>query len=165
MAHEKPVAIETKLSVERLDAPFDNGSATVAMYFISTPDNNKEGEQLETALSPLLVEALGRYCQDEVYGLIANVGTVSDKFDLTSYFGGTDMPQYAVVYKIFLKDPASVPVFRKSQKIFEFKAEQHISLHTSFVLLSQEAPILDVGSNTRVSLDFGEGDTVQADKT
>jgi hypothetical protein len=151
MAWEKPVVVPTRLAAERADVPLDKGDATVAMYFISTPDNAREGQQIEATLTPLLIKALMEYSQDEVWGLIANIGVVSEKFDLNAYFGGANMPQYSLVYKIFLKEPYSTPIFRRSQKSFESAAGKSIDLGNSFVVFSQEALIMDVEKNIRVS--------------
>lgn len=148
MASEKPVHLPTRLASKSLDG---GGNSTVAMYFISTPDNERNGQALEKELTPMLVESIQEYCQDHAGSLIVNIGETSDKFDLNAYFGGAGTPQYALVYKIYLKGPASVPQIRRSQKVFESKAEHLIDLHTSFILFSEEALILDVGKNIRVS--------------
>lgn len=151
MAYEKTATVQTRLASERADRPLDRGDATVAMYFISTPSNELEGQQLETELTPLLTAAIEQYCQDDVWGCIINVGAKSDKFDLKKYFGGdSTMPEYCLVYKVLLKNRASAPVFRKSQRSFEAVAKQAIDPHRSFVLFSEEALIMDVGKNIRV---------------
>ncbi|KAF5588145.1 hypothetical protein FPANT_6677 [Fusarium pseudoanthophilum] len=125
----------------------DSGDSTVAMYFICTPDDRKDGESLEQAVTPRLVDAISSCCQDQVWGLICNVGAVSEQFDLNSYFGGANMPQYALVYKLFLAGPESVPLARKAQAQFEKHAanESIIDLHKSFILFSQEALIMYIG--------------------
>ncbi|KAK1991599.1 hypothetical protein LX36DRAFT_646107 [Colletotrichum falcatum] len=153
MAREEPVATPTRLASQRAGVPLNKGDATVAMYFISAPDNAIEGQRLHDTLTPLLVKALEQDCQDEVWGVIANVGVVSDKFDLNAYFGGGDMPQYCLVYKVFLKDAASVPSFRKSQKRFAAAAKDAIDTYKSFVLFSKEALVMDVSQRLRFSLD------------
>ena len=61
------------------------------------------------------------------------------------------MPQYALVYKVFLKDHASVPAFRTAQNDFAAKVGEHYDKHTSFVLFSREALVLDVERSIRVS--------------
>lgn len=152
MVYESMATVQTRLAVERADRPLDRGDATVAMYFISTPNNEVEGHEAEAELTPLLVAAIEQHCQDDVFGLIANVGTNSEQFDLISYFGGdSSLPQYCLVYKVFLKGRASAPKFRNCQKSFEAAAKQAIDLHRSFVLFSEEALIMDVEKNIRVS--------------
>ncbi|KAL3480494.1 hypothetical protein BJX99DRAFT_254485 [Aspergillus californicus] len=153
MAWEKPVEVPTRLAAERANVPLDKGDAVVAMYFLSTPDDAREGQQLEATLTPLLIEALMEYSQDEVWGLIANIGVVSEKFDLNAYFGGANMPQYSLVYKVFLKGAASTAFFRRSQKMFESAAGENIDLGNSFVVFSQEALVMDVGKDIRFSRD------------
>ena len=113
MAREKQVQLQTRLASERPGKPLSQGNSTVAMYFISTPDNERYGGQLEPQLTPILTRALEQYCQDDACGIVANIGEVSEKFDLNSYFGGADAPKYALVYKIYLKDPSSVPAVRR----------------------------------------------------
>ena len=123
------------------------------MYFISSQDQRKDRQKLEELLSPVLVGAIGEYCQEEVWGIICNVSMQSEQFDLNMYFGGSDMPQYALVYKIFLKDAASVTAFRKSQQVFQQHTEvqKFVDLHKSFVLFTKEVLALDVPLAVRVS--------------
>lgn len=158
MAYEKPAPIQTTAAQQRIkngNNATDAGNATVAMYFISTVDDTRTGTELEKTVTPLLTTALETHCQDDAWGMICNVGAVSDKFDLNSYFGGTSMPQYALVYKVFLNDAASVPAFRKAQKYFEDAARrpEAIDLYESFVVFSQEALVMDMGNGTRFSFD------------
>lgn len=148
MASERSVPLATQLASRGLDTT-DN--PTVAMYFISTPDDERNGKLLESEVTPLLVESIQRYCQEDAIDLIVNVGETSEQFDLNAYFGGSGTPQYALVYKIHLKGPESVPQLRKSQKEFESLVGGLIDLHTSFILFSKEAVVLDVEKNIRVS--------------
>jgi hypothetical protein len=155
MAYEKTIPLQTSAAVKRAEAGeegMDSGDSTVAMYFISTPDDRKDGEVLEQTITPRLVDAINACCQGQAWGLICNVGAVSDQFDLNSYFGGANMPQYALVYKIFLTGPESVPLVRKAQAQFEKHAvdQSIIDLHKSFILFSQEALVMDVEKEVRV---------------
>lgn len=88
--------------------------------------------------------------QDETWGLIANIGIISDKFDLNAYFGGGDMPQYALMYKIFLRNHASVRVFRKAQADFVRSAGEYFDQSQSYVLFGKEALVLDAGKGIKV---------------
>ena len=124
------------------------------MYFISTLDKSCEGHELERVLTPSLRDSLEKYAQDEVWGMLVNIGTVSSKFDLNSYFGGANTPQYALVYKVYLKDHASICAFRKAQAAFTASNSHELDLHTSFVLFRVEALVMDMGNNTRVSTGF-----------
>ena len=151
MAFEKPLNVETRLASQTQEQSLDEGNATVAMYFISTMDGTKVGNELEQLLSPTLTSALEEHAQDEVRGLIVNIGTISSKFDLNSYFGGANMPQYALVYKIFLKDSESVPVFRRAQSAFVKAMGEHFDQHESYVLFGKEALVMDVARDKRVS--------------
>ncbi|KAF9773507.1 hypothetical protein IL306_008658 [Fusarium sp. DS 682] len=156
MAYAKTIPLQTAAAVKRAEMGkdgMDSGDATVAMYFISTPDDTKDGKSLEHALTPRLIESLNACCQDQVWGLACNVGAVSDQFDLNSYFGGANMPQYALVYKIFLSGPESVPQVRKAQTQFEKHAGERsmVDLHKSFILFSEEALVMDVEKGIRVS--------------
>ena len=154
MAYEKPVTLETRLQKEKLNQSLEQGNATVAMYFISTPDNSCEGQELERVLTPSLRDSLEKCAQDEVWGMLVNIGTVSSKFDLNSYFGGANRPQYALVYKVFLKDHASICAFRKAQVVFTALNSHELDVHTSFVLFGLEALVMDMGNNTRGSSGF-----------
>jgi hypothetical protein len=151
MAYEKPLSLQTRLQQQNSAKALDEGNATVAMYFISTRDDEREGEQLEKVLSPALISALEECAQDEVWGVIANIGIISTKFDLNAYFGGGNMPQYALVYKIFLKNNESVPVFRKAQAAFVKSEAEKFDVHKSFVVFSKEALIMDTAKDIRVS--------------
>jgi EthD domain len=91
-AHEKPLSLKTRLQAEKSSASLENGDATVAMFFISTPDNVCEGEQLERVITPALTKALEENAQEDVWGLQVNIDVESTQFDLNSYFGGLNMP-------------------------------------------------------------------------
>ncbi|KAG5797857.1 hypothetical protein H9Q69_003085 [Fusarium xylarioides] len=126
MAYEKHVPLQTSAARKRAEvasSAMDSGDSTVAMYFISAPDDRKDGESLEQT------------------------------FDLNSYFGGANMPQYALVYKLFLAGPESVPLVRKAQAQFEKHAaeESIIDQHNSFILFSKEALVMDVEKGVRFS--------------
>lgn len=154
MAYEKAIPLQTQAARKRAELVSDaikTGHSTVAMYFISTPEDTKDGESLEQTVTPRLVDAINSYCQDQVWGLICNVGAVSDQFDLNSYFGGANMPQYALVYKLFLAGPESVPLVRKAQTQFEKDVESSVDLNKSFILFSQEALVMNVTEGVRVS--------------
>ncbi|KAJ4234619.1 hypothetical protein NW759_001613 [Fusarium solani] len=158
MAFEKPIPVQTTAAEERAktgNADLDVGNATVAMYFVSTPDDVRDGAKLEQAVTPLLLKSLEAHCQADVWGVVCNVGAVSDKFDLNAYFGGADMPQYGLVSKLFLTGAESVTALRRAQREFEEAASQQglIDLHKSFILFSQEALIMDMGKGIRFSLD------------
>jgi hypothetical protein len=157
MAFEKPIPVQTTAAEERAktgNADLDVGNATVAMYFVSTPDDVRDGAKLEQAVTPLLLKSLEAHCQADVWGVVCNVGAVSDKFDLNAYFGGADMPQYGLVYKLFLTGAESVTALRRAQREFEEAASQQglIDLHKSFILFSQEALIMDMGKGIRVRI-------------
>ncbi|KAF5666291.1 hypothetical protein FCIRC_10238 [Fusarium circinatum] len=139
MAYEKTISLQTAAATKRAEGSsgtMDSGDATVAMYFVSTPDDRKDGESLEQTLTPRLVDAIHSCCKDQVWGLIRNVGAVSDQFDLNSYFGGANMPRYALVYKLFLAGPESVPLVRKAQAQFGKHAadESIVNPHKSSIL-------------------------------
>ncbi|KAF5553493.1 hypothetical protein FNAPI_6725 [Fusarium napiforme] len=155
MAYEKKIPLQTAATVKRAGAvtgAMDSGDSTVAIYFIYTPDDRKDGERLEQAVTPRLVDIINSYCQDQVWGLICNVGAVSDQLDLNSYFGGANMSQYALVYNIFLDGPESVPLVRKAQAQFEKHAadESIVDLHKSFILFLTRGSGLDVGKEVRI---------------
>ena len=152
MATEKHLGLQTKLHTAKAGVSLGEGDATVATLWIATPDNQREGDQLEKQLSPLLAETLENHAQEETWDLLVNIGTVSSKFDLNAYFGGSNMPQYALVYKIFLKDNASVPAVRKAQAAFNKSAEGLFDPHTSFVLFGKEALVMDMENGRRFKL-------------
>ncbi|EXA33708.1 hypothetical protein FOVG_15011 [Fusarium oxysporum f. sp. pisi HDV247] len=154
MAYEKTIPLQTAAARKRAEVvtgAMDSGDSTVAMYFISAPDDKKDGESLEPTITPRLVDAIKSCCQDQACGLIGNTGAVSDQFDLNSYFGGANMPRYALVYKIFLTGLESVPLVRKAQAQFEKDAQSIIDVHKSFILFSQEALVMDVKKGVRFS--------------
>lgn len=125
----------------------------VAMYFVSTPTNEREGAELEKTASPALVAELRRHAAGDVTGLVVNVGTLSEEFDLNAYFGGASMPQFALVYKILLKSPRSVAAVRKAQVAFEEEmgTRGQVDASESFIVFGKEALVLDVGRNIKVS--------------
>lgn len=150
LAREKPLSLKTELESQMAGKLPDEGERTVAMFFISTPQNTREGDELEKVLSPVLATTLEAHASEDVWGLLANIGIVSAEFDLNKYFGGANMPQYAVVYKIFMKDSGSVTAVRQAQATFLETAGEHIDLNKSFVVFGKEGLIMDIGNNIRV---------------
>lgn len=150
IVREKPLSLETELTSEMADKLPSEGERTVAMLFLSTPQNLREGEELEKVLSPALVTALETHASKDVWGLLANIGIVSTVFDVGAYFGGTSMPQYAVVYKVFMKDSGSVAEVRKAQTMFLETAREHIDARESFIAFGKEGLIMDMGNDIRV---------------
>ncbi|KAJ5324948.1 hypothetical protein N7476_003548 [Penicillium atrosanguineum] len=136
LAYEKLVRIRTQLALERSQISLDKGDAAVAMYFLSTADNERNGENLETKISPLLTAALEKHCQNEVWGVIANIGIVLEKLNLNAYFEGANIPQYALV----VNGPLRVP--------------ENIGLNEYFVVFSHETLIMNTGKDIRFPLDL-----------
>jgi hypothetical protein len=81
---------------------------------------------------------------DDVARLIVNTGLLSDKIDLNACFGGTNMPEFALVYKIVMKSPKSMDVIRKVQKAFEQELVGQVDANESFIVFGREALVLDV---------------------
>lgn len=154
MAVEKEVPIQTALSKQGGERVGD-GNGVVAMWFVSTADNDREGEALYGKLTPIVRSALEKNASNEVRGMQVNVGIVSSKFDLRAYFGGSSMPQYALVYKVFLKDAASVPAFRKAQKAIAEEGERLFDESESFVVFGKQVLVMDVTEGIKVSLRDG----------
>ncbi|KAL6400099.1 hypothetical protein AUP68_15791 [Ilyonectria robusta] len=70
MAYEKPALIQTAAAQQRIkngNNATDAGDATVAMYFISTVDDTRNGTKLEKTVTPLLAAALETHCQDDAW--------------------------------------------------------------------------------------------------
>ena len=151
MAKEKHLGLHTRLSEQMADRSIEKCDATVAMYFVSTTNNIREGEGVEKVISPHFIKALEDNAGDDAWDLVVNVGVVSSHFDLNAYFGGGSMPQYALVYKVFMKDNASVPALRKAQAALKDLVINHINFHDSFIIFGRECLILDAGNGIRVS--------------
>lgn len=147
LAWEKPLQLNASA---RMNKP--EGAGVVAMLFISAPGNSPDGATLEKTLSPLLITALEKHAAGQVSGLIANIGIASSEFDLTKYFGGSDMPKYALVYKILIQDSSSVTSVRKAQAEFNRLAGEGTDQNASYIVFGVEGLVLDVERNIKVSL-------------
>lgn len=122
----------------------------VALFFIAAPDGSPDGASLHAELMPLLTSALEEIASDAVCGLLVNIGFASDKLDVTKYYGGKDMPRYAVVYKIVMQNAASVASLRKAQAVFAQRAAGLFDDSVSYTLFGREALILDTTKGIRV---------------
>lgn len=138
LAKEYDVPIQTKVEPTAKD-----GYAAVAMYFLSMERNERNGAKLRGSVEKALVGALEQKAGDEVYKVECNVGFTSTEFDLNAYFGGSDNPQYALVYKIFLRCVQSVPHVRKAQKAVEDAVGEKVDFSESFIVFGKEALVLD----------------------
>ena len=73
-----------------------------------------------------------------------------DGYDLKSYFGGSRMPAYTLVHKIFMKDRGSVTAIRKAQTAFYDSSKDYVNVHESLIVFGIEGLIMDIGNNIRV---------------
>jgi hypothetical protein len=116
-------------------------------------DSKESGDevQLERSLSPKITEALEANAASEVWGLSVNIGIQPEGMDLAVCFGGSSMPTYHLVYKILLKDRASVTAVRKAQAVSYGNTQDELNQSKSFVVFGVEGLIMDIETNTRVS--------------
>lgn len=150
MAFEKPLPLTTDLGEGAVEVDEAAGRhATTALYFVALPGGEGDGAQAEKVITPLLREALEAETRHEVWKWVVNVGLTIPEFDPSSYFGGADLPKYALVYKIYLKDPTAVGAFRKAQKVFE--KQDKIDVGNSFVLFTKEVLVASVADGFSVS--------------
>ncbi|KAF1925603.1 uncharacterized protein M421DRAFT_7858 [Didymella exigua CBS 183.55] len=126
----------------------DEGYQTVAVLFVASGSKDS-AEQLEHTFSPALVNALRKHAQDEVYGLQANISIPSSQFDIRAHFGGQNMPEYPVTYKIYMKDTASVTSVRNAQKAFIEGLSEQVDASNTFIAFGKEGLILDVGNEVK----------------
>jgi hypothetical protein len=145
LATEEPVPL-----LYRMETTVEDGYATVATYFLSTPDNERHGRAIQAKVQKLLVQSLDEDAKGEVYKADVNVGITSRQFDLNAYFGGGSNPQYCLVYKLFLKSAASVPHIRKAQKNFEGLVGDILDFSTSFIVFGKEALVVDYARGIKV---------------
>ncbi|KAL6705916.1 hypothetical protein ACN47E_006195 [Coniothyrium glycines] len=129
-------------------APVKEGERTVAVLFVATTSQESE-EQVEQRFSPLLIKALADHATDDAWGLQANVSVPSEQFDVRAYFGGKNMPEYPVSYKIFLKDHQSVKAIRKAQKAFMAETGDVVDASKTFIVFGKEGMVLDVGNGVK----------------
>lgn len=141
---------ETVHLLQRTEPTAEDGSATVATYFLSTPDNGRHGRTTQDKVQKLLVQALDQDANGEVYKAEVNVGITSSNFDLNAYFGGGTNPQYCLVYKLFLKSVASVPYICKAQNNFERLVGDTLDFSTSFIVFGKEALVVDHAKGIKV---------------
>ncbi|PVH85177.1 hypothetical protein DL98DRAFT_409702 [Cadophora sp. DSE1049] len=125
----------------------EEGYGTTASYFLSPASGDRNGEGLRTMVEPLFVKSLSQYTSGEVYRVYANVGYTSAEFDLNAYFGGGNMPQFSLVYKLYMKDVKSVPAIRRAQKAFESQAADLVNFVDSFIVFGKEGLVMDYSRN------------------
>ncbi|KAF3007669.1 hypothetical protein E8E13_009054 [Curvularia kusanoi] len=145
LAIEKPLHFDA--NIPSFTAP-EEGSATVAVLFLAAGSSETE-EQLEQLCSPKLIDALKTRANGEVWGLLANVGIPSDQFDIREYFGGKNMPEYPVTYKIYMRDESSVPKVREAQKAFLATSKSFVDVENTFIAFGKEGLIMDVEKGIR----------------
>ncbi|PSN67615.1 hypothetical protein BS50DRAFT_664912 [Corynespora cassiicola Philippines] len=143
---EKPLSLNHSM----LSSEASEGSRTVAVLFLAA-NSNKSEEELERIISPALVKSLSEHARGEVYGLQVNVGIPADQFDIRAYFGGKNMPEYPVAYKIYMKGSESVAAVRKAQKAFMSRMADVVDSNQTFITFGQEGLVMDVGNKIRVS--------------
>jgi hypothetical protein len=150
MVLEKPLDFESKVPASDMS---EDGYRTVAVLFVATPSSPEEAdaELLEQRFSPLLSDALAKYAGDDVYGVQANVSIPASQFDIRAYFGGRNMPEYPVTYKLYMKDDSGVAAVRSAQKAFMAQMGERIDAGNTFIAFGKEGLVLDVGNGIKVS--------------
>lgn len=148
MTIEKP--LQFKSAISSPSSP-QEGSRTVAVLFLATTSKDTEAE-LEEAFSPELIKALQTHAANEVYGLEVDIGIPSSQFDIRAYFGGKNMPEYPLTYKIFIESASSVPAVRKAQKAFIKAMGDKIDESNTFITFGKEGLVMDVGNGIKVRL-------------
>ena len=148
MAAEKEHEFESAIAVP---SEARESSRTVAVLFLAPTSKDTE-EQLEQSFSPALVKALQAHAAGDVYGLQANIGTPTSQFDIRTYFGGKNMPEYPVTYKIYIKDSRSVAAVRKAQKALMEDVGDLVDASNTFIAFGKEGLVLDIGTGMKVSV-------------
>ncbi|KAJ4399547.1 hypothetical protein N0V91_009372 [Didymella pomorum] len=148
MVLEKPLDFESKVPASDMS---EDGYRTVAVLFVATPSSPEEAdaELLEQRFSPLLIDALAKYAGDDVYGVQANVSIPASQFDIRAYFGGRNMPEYPVTYKLYMKDDSGVAAVRSAQKAFMAQMGERIDAGNTFIAFGKEGLVLDVGNGIK----------------
>ncbi|EKG17707.1 Dimeric alpha-beta barrel [Macrophomina phaseolina MS6] len=151
MALEKPLPLSVGL--KEADVVVDDAAgkhAITAMYWVALPGGEKNGAEAEKTLTPLLRNALEKSASDEVYKWLVNVGLTLEGFDPSAYFGGADLPKYALVYKIYMKDANSAIAVRNAQKAFQDEAGPvNVDIRASFIIFNKEVLVMDVAEGFR----------------
>ncbi|GME26954.1 Dimeric alpha-beta barrel [Neofusicoccum parvum] len=152
VALEKRVPVDAGLAA--VDVVVDEAGgrhACTALYWVALPGGGRDGAGVEEGLSGVLRRALEREARGEVYGLLVNVGLKLEEFDPASYFGGKDLPKFALVYKIYMRDGGeAVRAVRRAQKLFEEETgDGRVDAGSSFILFNKEALMMDVGEGFR----------------
>ncbi|KAI9733876.1 MAG: hypothetical protein M1834_002531 [Cirrosporium novae-zelandiae] len=152
MAVTEPLSISTKIQPPGPNDRLDD--ATVAFYFVNSAANELDDEGLHGRIGTLLVQAIEKHAEDDVYKVEANIGFTLPEVSWSAHFGGaSDLPKFALVYKLFLKDSTSAPVVRKMQKEFEKAAGSSINSGNSFILFGEETLIQDYSRKPYVHFD------------
>lgn len=146
MVVEKPLSFNTGISSSSQP---EEGNGTVAVLLVAVISKDSE-EELERALSPALIKAFEIYAAGEVWSVQTNVGTPASQLDIRAYFGGKDMPEYPVTYKIYIKDSASVTAVRKAQKAFMEGMTGLVNAHNTSIAFGREGLVLDIGKGIKV---------------
>ncbi|KAF3036327.1 hypothetical protein E8E12_006269 [Didymella heteroderae] len=126
----------------------EEGYRTVAVLLVAST-SEESGEQLEQTFSPALINALLKHAQAEVYGLQANISIPASQFDIRAYFGGKNMPEYPVTYKIYMKDVSCVAAVRKAQRAFMEQLSEQVDADNTFIAFGKEGLVLDVGNGIK----------------
>lgn len=121
----------------------------VAMLFLASNTGSADGSDMERQLSPVFVKSLEKHASHTVRGLRVNIGVQSD-FPLRKYFGGANMPVYALVYKVELNDDESIPAFRAAQAEFYDKVADLMDIEQCFVVFGREGIVFDHATGLKV---------------
>lgn len=147
MVVEKSVDFESKIPSS---AVLEEGYRTITVLFVANTFKDTE-EQIELIFSPILIKALQKHAPNDVYRLQANISIPSSQFDIRAHFGGKNMPEYPVTYKIYMKDKASITALQKAQKAFMGELSEQVDASNTIIAFGKEGLILDVRNGAKVS--------------
>ncbi|GMF12516.1 unnamed protein product [Phytophthora lilii] len=151
IGRETPIPINTTLSAPPTAESDLNSNTLAALYFVSVANVTSD---FANNLTTVFREEVERHAVDDASALVVNKSPDAMEspeeelkdFDLVAYFGGANMPKYALYFEVLLKNKSSVAAIRKAQLAFEARAEDlGIDRSESIITFAKQALVLEVG--------------------
>ena len=127
----------------------DPQEGLVAQLWVQGSTYEEDGDSVMAMLAQNLMDAVHKYAAQEIYRVVVSA-RAPDFMGLLKYFNlSGEIPKYAGVFTLYLRDLRTIALVRKIQTAFEEKSEQRglLQLENVFIAFGKRVRVFDMGRN------------------
>jgi hypothetical protein len=137
------------LDCNSFDKNADPQEGLVAQLWVQGNAYEEDGDNIMAMLAKNLMDAVHKYAAQEIHRVVVSA-RAPDSMGLLKYFNLSDeIPKYAGVFTLYLRDLKTIALVRKIQTEFEEKSEQVglLQLENVFIAFGKRVRVFDMGRN------------------